>query len=158
MKVIKGDLIKLAKAGEFDVIIHGCNCFCTMGNGPNDTGIAGTIKRVFPEVYAMDLGTLKGDRNKLGTVIGVGCKNDNGGHLLIFNAYTQYNYGKYHQSFEYWALRSCFAMINRLVPYPELRIGYPKIGAGLAKGDWSIISEIIDQELDGRDHTLVERD
>lgn len=33
MKYVKGDLIKLALAGEFDVIAHGCNCFCTMGAG-----------------------------------------------------------------------------------------------------------------------------
>lgn len=30
---IEGDLITLAKAGKFDVIAHGCNCFCTMGAG-----------------------------------------------------------------------------------------------------------------------------
>jgi O-acetyl-ADP-ribose deacetylase (regulator of RNase III) len=35
------------------------------------------------------------------------------------------------------------------------RIGYPKIGAGLAGGDWNIISSIIDKELIGEDHTLV---
>ncbi len=36
------------------------------------------------------------------------------------------------------------------------RIGYPKIGAGLAKGDWDIIAQIIDAELADEDHTLVE--
>jgi len=35
------------------------------------------------------------------------------------------------------------------------RIGYPKIGAGLAGGDWERISRIIDEELAGEDHTLV---
>jgi len=38
------------------------------------------------------------------------------------------------------------------------RIGYPKIGAGLAGGDWEIIAAIIiiEEELAGEDHTLVE--
>ncbi len=36
------------------------------------------------------------------------------------------------------------------------RIGYPLIGAGLAKGNWKLISQIIDEELEGEDHTLVE--
>ena len=36
------------------------------------------------------------------------------------------------------------------------RIGYPLIGAGLAKGDWQVISKIIEEELEGEDHTLVE--
>jgi len=36
------------------------------------------------------------------------------------------------------------------------RIGYPAIGAGLAGGDWKIISAIIDEELANEDHTFVE--
>lgn len=40
MNSIKGDLIKLAIDSEFDLIIHGCNGFCTMG-----AGIAKTIKQ-----------------------------------------------------------------------------------------------------------------
>ena len=42
MKTIKGDLIKLAQDGEFDVIVHGCNCMCTMS-----AGIAKQIKIIF---------------------------------------------------------------------------------------------------------------
>jgi len=38
------------------------------------------------------------------------------------------------------------------------RIGYPRIGAGLAGGDWQRIAAIIDEELAGEDHTLVEFD
>lgn len=33
MKIIKGDLIKLALDGKFDVIIHGCNCFAQWEQG-----------------------------------------------------------------------------------------------------------------------------
>ena len=36
------------------------------------------------------------------------------------------------------------------------RIGYPRIGAGLAGGDWSTIYQIIDDELQGEDQTLVD--
>ncbi|MGJ4995019.1 hypothetical protein ACQR0Z_11425 [Bradyrhizobium sp. HKCCYLS3077] len=52
MKIIKGDLIKLALDGHIDVIVHGCNCQCTMG-----AGIAKSIKDIFPEAYAADLST-----------------------------------------------------------------------------------------------------
>jgi len=38
---------------------------------------------------------------------------------------------------------------------PSPRIGYPKIGAGLAGGDWDVISRIIDDELMDWDHTVV---
>ena len=40
--------------------------------------------------------------------------------------------------------------------FPGKRIGYPKIGAGLARGYWNVISQIINEELAGEDHTLVE--
>jgi len=36
MKAIKHNLIHLAHNGEFDLIVHGCNCFCTMGAGGNE--------------------------------------------------------------------------------------------------------------------------
>ena len=49
MKTIKGDLIKLAKEGNFDLIIHGCNCFCTM-----EAGFDKAIRAEFPEAYEAD--------------------------------------------------------------------------------------------------------
>ncbi len=52
MKVIQGDLIKLAQDKEFDVIIHGCNCQCEMS-----AGIARAIRNTFPEAYEADLKT-----------------------------------------------------------------------------------------------------
>jgi O-acetyl-ADP-ribose deacetylase (regulator of RNase III) len=61
MKTVQGDLIELAKAGAFDVIIQGCNCQCRMGRG-----IALTIKQQFPEAYTADCQTEIGDRAKLG--------------------------------------------------------------------------------------------
>jgi O-acetyl-ADP-ribose deacetylase (regulator of RNase III) len=36
------------------------------------------------------------------------------------------------------------------------RMAYPLIGAGLAKGDWKQIERIINEELAGEDHCLVE--
>jgi len=36
MKTIQGNLIHLAQDGEFDLIVHGCNCFCTMGAGGDE--------------------------------------------------------------------------------------------------------------------------
>lgn len=60
MKEIDGDLIALAREGHFDLIAHGCNCFCTMG-----ARIARGIRAAFPEAYEADLNTKKGDRAKL---------------------------------------------------------------------------------------------
>ena len=55
---------------------------------------------------------------------------------------------------DYDAIRSVFRLVKQ--QFSGMTIGYPLIGAGLAKGDWTIISSIIDEELIGEDHTLVE--
>lgn len=148
MRVIHGDLLELARRGEFDVIIHGCNCMCEMGKG-----IALAIKQQFPQAYIADVKTGKGNRLKLGSFSSATV--DTGrGSLVIVNAYTQFDFkGKGIQA-DYTAIRRAMLAIAR--DFATRRIGYPKIGAGLAGGDWSIISAIIDEEFDGLDHTFVE--
>lgn len=147
MKKVKGNLIKLGKKGEFDVIIHGSNCFCQMG-----AGIALQIKNQFPEAYAVDLETNKGDRTKLGTFSYAEIDRFEK-PLIVINAYTQYHW-KGKKNADYDAIRSVFHLIKE--NFPGLKIGYPMIGAGLAGGNWKIISSIINEELDGENHTFVE--
>lgn len=146
-KIIKGDLIHLFKQGEFDVIVHGCNCFCTMGSG-----IAKQLKKHFPQIEQVDKSTISGDISKLGntTVTSVQLENNIG---IIVNGYTQYRYGTQAIQADYAAIRRVFKFIKN--NYRGKRIGYPKIGAGLAGGDWNIINEIISEELKGENHTLV---
>ncbi len=147
MNVIKGDLIALAQGGHFDIIIHGCNCFCTMGSG-----IARSIRETFPTAFSADLDTKKGDKKKLGdfsqTI--VICNNH---PLTIINGYTQFKYHGPLPLVDYDAVRRLFRKLQQT--YSGKRFGYPKIGAGLAGGDWSRIKKIINEELAGEDHTLV---
>jgi O-acetyl-ADP-ribose deacetylase (regulator of RNase III) len=147
MNVISGDLVAFARDGTFDVIVHGCNCQCVMG-----AGIAKAIRSAFPAAYDADRATAKGDMAKLGTIsvaeVGVAP-----GRLSVVNAYTQYHYRGPGPLVEYSAVRSCMASLKER--FAGLRIGYPRIGAGLAGGDWSVIREIIRGELAGEDHTLV---
>ena len=143
MKVVQGDLIKLALQGEFDVIVHGCNCFCTMG-----AGIAATIKNIFPEAYTADCNTAKGSKIKLGTFTQATVNN-----VTVVNAYTQYDF-RGRKNADYRAIRDAFRAIKDT--FSGKKIGYPLIGAGLAGGDWNVISKIIDEELKDEDHTYVE--
>jgi hypothetical protein len=46
---VQGDLLEMAARGEFDIIAHGCNCFCTVG-----TGLASSFRNTFPEVMISD--------------------------------------------------------------------------------------------------------
>lgn len=147
MTTAEGDLVLMALDGKFDVIIHGCNCFCTMG-----AGIARVIQEEFPEAYAADLVTTKGDRNKLGNFSHA--RVQRGGHdITIINGYTQFHYHGDEVLVDYEAVRKLFSTVRE--QFSGKRIGYPKIGAGLAGGDWSRIAAIIDEELQGENHTLV---
>ncbi|MBC8440784.1 MAG: macro domain-containing protein [Deltaproteobacteria bacterium] len=147
MNVLKGDLIQFALAGRFDVIIHGCNCFCTMG-----AGIAKLIRDNFVEAYQADLATQTGDRKKLGTYSSAHIKR-NGNIFTIVNGYTQYDFSGHGTLADYRAIQKLFFRIKK--EFSNQRIGYPKIGAGLAKGNWEVISGIINAELQGENHTLV---
>ena len=148
MECVKGDLIHLAKEGHFDVIIHGCNCFCTMG-----AGIARQIRTHFPQAWEADLATASGDISKLGSY-SKACVNTPSGRLYVINAYTQYHYSGDGVLVDYDAIKKVFSALKK--QFSGNRMGYPKIGSGLAKGDWKIISKIIDSALDGEAHTLVE--
>jgi O-acetyl-ADP-ribose deacetylase (regulator of RNase III) len=148
MNVVQGDLIQLALDREFDVIVHGCNCQCTMG-----AGIARVIKATFPEAFAADQATAKGDRDKLGTISFATVTRDEH-EITVVNGYTQFDWRGRGIKADYDAIRGVMAQVKQR--FGDRKIGYPKIGAGLAKGDWDTIAGIISEELDGVDHTLVE--
>lgn len=147
MNIIKGDLIQLAKQNYFDAIIHGCNCFCKMG-----AGIAKTIKHTFPNAYKVDSKTISGDKSKLGTIT-FSIEIINQQELFIVNAYTQYDWRGIGVKIDYKALSNCFEIIKKV--FHKKRIAYPMIGSGLAGGDWNIIKSIIDNKLQGENHSLV---
>jgi len=171
MKEIKGDLIELAKKGNFDVITHGCNCFCTMG-----AGIAVPMKLNFQcDQFPMEDPKYKGSINKLGTIdfqtkfivlnkpitiagVTIEAPDFGGFPLIVVNSYTQYRYGRNHADgdqnpVDYEAIAMCMRKINH--KFPGKKIGLPKIGAGLAGGDWDRIKTIIENELKDMDVYIV---
>ena len=149
MKIVNGDLIEMGKNNEVDIILHGCNCFNTMG-----AGIAAQIASNFPDAKLADDETLRGDAGKLGTyTIGMH------GRLTIFNVYTQYSMS-YHDKdvFEYNAFERALNKISHR--FGKWRIGLPLIGMGLACGDEGKIMTLIEDfaarvERQGGSVTLV---
>lgn len=159
---IDGDLIVLAKQGRFDVIAHGCNCFCTMG-----AGIAPQMAKAFGcDTFSGEEAHKRGDPTKLGNISyeekfllkgEVVDLYDNDNHLnpdlkslFVVNCYTQFDLGFNHPGgkkspIDYEALTLCMRKMNMI--FNGLTIGLPKIGAGLAGGDWEKIKNIIQEEL-----------
>lgn len=145
--VVAGDLIDRALDGKYDAIVHGCNCMTTMGRG-----IALTIKRKLPEAYQADQKTKSGDRSKLGTYTSAVITTSKN-NFTVINAYTQYDYrGK--NNADYDAIRKVFTKINE--DFKGKHIGIPKIGAGLAGGNWKEIETIINKVTPDASIELVE--
>lgn len=161
IKFIKGDLIDLALAGEFDLIAHGANVFHTMG-----AGIAKQIREKIPEAYKADLETINGDENKVGTyscaIKRTTKKIPNRDsrfeykYVLVVNAYTQYNYSNNGDVFSYEGFQKILKEIS--IKYPYYKIGLPLIGCGLAGGDKERILKIIEDTIGYMDVTIVEWD
>lgn len=150
------NLIQMAVEGEVDVLVHGCNCFCTM-----DAGFAKALVKVFPEALAVDMQTMVGDRSKLGqaSVAQLEMQHTDSADdktLFIVNGYTQYSYGKKGRYVDYAAVRSVFRGVKE--NFSGKRIGFPKIGSGNGGGNWDIIANIIQQELEGEEFFLVTLD
>jgi len=148
---MNGDLIQYAQEGVFDIILHGCNCFCKMGSG-----VAKQIVETYPLALHADLETKVGDYNKLGnfTIISSKTKKYSSKIIHIINCYIQYNYGRQNKRYvDYDALRLCLRKVN--FKFPNKHIGMPKIGAGLGGGDWNIIKNIIEEELKDMRVTIV---
>ncbi len=148
MRTIEGDLLTLADEGAFDVIAHGCNCFCNMGKG-----IALQIRKRYPAAFAADRATEKGSRAKLGTC-SFATVDGKTRPFVIVNAYTQFHWTGTRPLADYDAIRSCLRWLAQT--YGGRRIGIPRIGAGLAGGDWALIRELITAELGSTDVTVVE--
>ena len=148
-EIIKADLIELGKSDEFDMIAHGCNCFCTMGSG-----VAKTIREEFPSAFEADKQTIRGDIRKLGTYTVGKVYKYKTEILKVINCYTQFNYGRDKDVLyaNYAAIELCMLKIN--AKFPNSKIAMPYIGCGLANGDWAIVEEIIRKQLTDLDVTI----
>jgi len=125
-----GNLLDMFEAGDFDVIVHGCNCFHIMG-----AGIAAQIKERFPTAYQAGLKT-----PKYYTEFGRYSKAKFPNCGITLNTYTQYGLGG-PRTLNYNDLYNVFCKIKK--DFSGRYIAYPKIGIGLAGGDWRIIDYII---------------
>lgn len=151
MKYVKGDLFDLAEQGNFDIVVHGCNCQNTMGSG-----VAKQVRERYPKAYMVDQLTQRGDINKLGKFtqahingsMWTGYK-DRSFNFTIINAYTQYRYGYDGQAYAslsnlsnvFWQIKLLYDMN----PQAPCRIGIPKIGCDRGGLAWGEVEELIDQ-------------
>lgn len=150
MQTITGDILELAENGTFDVVVHGCNCENIMASG-----LSRQVKEQYPAAFEADRSfTFRTLDEKLGLISGTRVdRKDGSGYFHIINAYTQLHARGDGVLTDYRAVRSAFRNIKN--NFIGSKIAYPKIGAGKGRGDWETISQIIEAELKGENHTLV---
>lgn len=125
-----GDLLKT----DAKYIAH-----CVNAQGRMNSGVAKAIRFSFPKAYDVYMGYHALGQLKLGSVIGADC-----GSKIILNIVGQDRYGYDGRLYvDYVALRKGIKAINRNV---SEAVAFPFIGCGLAGGQWSVVSGIIEEE------------
>lgn len=145
---VKGDILTLFKQGKGH-IIHGCNCFHTMG-----AGVAGQLAKEFPGILTVDKSTGYGDMDKLGK-FSVWINRIGMNYMMVLNLYTQYKPGP---NASYDAIEEGFKRINDNFPNMQLPFMIPMIGCGIGGLTWGNVSEIINRVTPDLDLIYVEYD
>jgi O-acetyl-ADP-ribose deacetylase (regulator of RNase III) len=144
-KYIVGDITKT----ELKYIAHGVNTQNVMGSG-----VARALYTKFPEVkkeYHEYLQRQLSAGYELSDSLGKMVKVESA-DKIIFNLFTQEFYGYDGKKYvNYAAIVNSFTQIkNRRYQYQQdsiMKIAIPKIGCGLAGGDWNIVEQLINDTV-----------
>lgn len=142
VKYVKGDLFD----SKADVLAHGCNC-----RGGYGSGVARTMALKYPKARHYYLDKYDEDGWELGDVQFVTVV----GGKIVANCATQDEYyprNKCHA--DYLAIRKCMEQVRDFAKANGYTIAIPKIGAGLAGGDWNIIEGILNDVFKDYDITV----
>lgn len=133
------------------VRLHGCNARGSFGSG-----IAGQMNRYHPEARVAYMLAFDEGRVRLGSIVWARSNTHR-----IANAITQDDFGRVKgvRYADYEAIRSCMRRLEVTVLRSHAedrvrewfggevrRVAMPRIGAGLAGGDWEVIEAIIAEE------------
>lgn len=149
----RGDLFtNVANCGRESVILHQVNCCGVMG-----AGIAATVKKRYPNVfesYLNHLGSFNSEwiGNKLAHVNALGTIDvvpvDDNSIIAVVNVFGQVLYGRTRKYTDYDALLCAFEHLRIVFSDVDVEFHFPKLGCGLAGGDWQIVESIIESKLD----------
>lgn len=140
MQLNKGNLFDT----KCDIIAHGVNC-----RGAFGSGIAGQIARLFPFAKVAYLEKFKREGWRPGEVQ-IAQSDDEAPSKIIANCATQLNYGSTGVYVDYEAIGIAMSKVLDFADEHHFSVAIPRIGCGLAGGQWKIVSNIIQQCLQER--------
>lgn len=146
VKYVKGDLF----ATDLDIIAHGCNCQGAMGSG-----VANIVRQRYSKAYHAYLDLYDDEGLHLGDVQFV-LQSDG---KYIANCMTQDRYlPRTRCHADYNAIGICMHTLKEFAQKKGLSVAIPKIGAGLAGGDWNLIEKILNEVFSDYDVTVYHLD
>lgn len=141
---------------EIGCCAHQANCQNTFGSG-----IARTIREMYPEAYAADCAAANDKKNTLGNFsVGYipfmdGVANKHGNQIgLIYNLYGQNLFGKGTRQTNYDALYNALEGMSKYLTendmdLPVPSVGFPfQMGSFRGGGNWDIVSRLIEVAFD----------
>lgn len=134
-RLIKGDITET----ELKYIAHGVNCQNKMGSG-----VAKALYEKFPEVKEMYHKYFEHPRGK----VPLGCSQlvHTKEGKFIYNLFTQEYYGYDGKRYvNYGAVANCFMELSEFRQGEIIAI--PKIGCGLAGGNWEFMEQLINDTV-----------
>lgn len=142
IKYVEGDLFEAAE----DIIAHGCNCRNGYGSG-----VAYTMSQRYPKAKSLYHEKYDEEGWELGEVQFV-LQNDG---KYIANCATQDAFmPRGYRHVNYDSVEECMEKVKRFAKEKGLSIAIPKIGAGLAGGDWHTIEAILEHVFSDYDVTI----
>lgn len=146
IKYVKGDVtLPIVKEGENSIICHCCNCQGAWGKG-----VVVPIGKRYPaakEAYFKAIKEIPLDE-RLGEIITVKVTDN----ILVSNMFGQFDYRKRYEDdkdlfLNYEALGKCFEKLkDQILAKRHIKnytIHMPRIGCGLAGGDWNVVEKLI---------------
>lgn len=141
--------------GKIQVIMHSCNALGIMGSG-----IAKTVKEMFPEAYNAYLSALQGFHSAseaLGSISHVLLVDRFDDPVFLVNIIGQHYYGKDGRKYtSYDAIDTALIEVDRQFSTLDIPIEFhfPTMGCGLGGGNWDVVSQIITHRLNRNHYTL----
>ena len=144
VKYKKGDLLEAPET----IIAHGCN-----SSGGFGSGVAGQIAKKYPQAREAYLRNFNQFGLELGDMQIVTISSPK----IIANCMTQKAYlprDICHANYE--AIELAMFRLKKFAKEMDFSIAIPKIGAGLAGGDWNVIEPILEKVFRDYDITVYE--
>jgi len=121
-----------------DAVGQGCNCFSNMC-----AGVALALKNTYPEIFETDKNSLLKPVEKLGNFT-KGILKKNG--KTFYNIYSQFDFGINKVYLNYQALEKSLTAVLKDMKLNNLKsLALPKIGCGLAGGEWDKVLKILEK-------------